>query len=495
MSGLYANWRPDPTVNDWHPLKQRKGYKCRRKIEFEVEGEVFTRSCNHCDDCLAMAKRDLAGRAGAEAFLAEEVQVWTLTYKPGEPGADRFITRDRQLFLKRMRNALFSDTCSRLGVPYRFKGCSLAQKKEWEAKIADALPVVRYLGCGERGTTHGRCHWHIVLFLSKRTSVRPSTRRSNGRLAPDRHPWWPHGFCSIDVIGRDAELETKMRAVRYVVKYLDKARGGKRGAAREAVFFRSTSTPLGAAYLISEAKRAAEAGLPLPPTYCIPGLRPSYRPGVRTRLTRHSVRGVVKDHYIRAYVAEWERLRPHVPFPITDWFRANDPDARRGRPGGGNFERSLAEQQKMNARRAAIEHERRETEANRVLLVACPKGNVLALIDVLPEGLRVDLRLPGKPPSVAVVPDADLWVPGACPADFSRVVDAVADRRRQDAAAAAKAREKADAVLRFAKRGPNDRPSWFPGIDPLTGLLRQLSLRGPVPPGAVLRKPISARAP
>lgn len=496
MSGLYSSGRPDPRAGDWNPLKMRSGYKCRHKFEFEVDGEVFTRDCKRCEDCIAMAKRDLSGRAGAEAYLSAEVQVWTLTYRPGEPGADRFITRDRQLFLKRVRFALYSATCRRLGVPYRFKGCSPQQRADWQARIKDALPVVRYLGCGERGEANGRCHWHIVLFLSKPTETISSPRGKDGKLISSLHPWWEFGLCTRDVIPAERELEAKMKAIRYIVKYVSKARQGKRGAAREAVFFRSTATPLGAAYLIGEAKRAAAAGIPLPSFYCVPGLMPSYRPGARFRLTKHQVRGVVKDHYMRAYQAEWQRLRPDVPMPETDWWKANDPDNRKAPSVGGDFDRMLAEGQKLRARQIAKWHEERESAASRVLVVNDTFGNLAALVEVLPEGLRLDLCPPGKSRAVCIVPDTDLWdVAGADPAELERVARAVRECRDRDARDLARRQEQARAVLRFAKRGPNERPEWIPGIDPLTGLLRQLSLRGPVPPGARLRKPVAARSP
>jgi hypothetical protein len=327
-----------PKLPDW--MKRRAGFVCDEPIQYNFQSEIFTRACGRCLRCQARDKRDTAGRAAAEAYLAADVAVFTLTYADGHEGAKEFVTEDRQNFLKRLRAWLHDEARREVGAPKRMpKNNAEHVRAYWKAHIAEVLPRVRYLGCGERGSRGTkRCHWHIVIFGSRPLGFTSTPKDAAGNYVLQKHPLWQKGWVTVDVLPQHS-LEARMKAVRYCVKYLTKAkavtpRQRRHGVPDEAKFFRSTATPLGFEYLTDHARRIAQAALPVHGLYRVPGVTNSLPPGLMglsgaaapARPSEFVLRGRMRDHYIAAYRAEWQRLRPEAAIPGTDWLRRHDPE-------------------------------------------------------------------------------------------------------------------------------------------------------------------------
>lgn len=326
-------------------MKRPSGYHCPKPVIYEFQSEAYTRDCGYCPRCIAAKKRDVSGRCAAEAYTSAEVVVWTLTYKPGEPGALDFVVDDRQRFLKRVRDWLHRHAAARVGRPKRLPNtkAGLFVKKTgkpvpvhqawhvkayWKHRVAEFLPVVRFMGCGERGKrSTKRCHWHVVLFLTKPSGFVSTPRDKDGGPGRENHDLWPHGFVNIHVLPQD--MHQKMQAVRYAVKYLDKSRplsrtAKLRGVQREAMFFRSLRTPLGYAYLTDFARRHVQAGLPVDGTYRVPGVRFSRG---QAQETVHVLSGRMRDHYVEAYAKEWLAQYGERDIPMSDFLMRYDPNA------------------------------------------------------------------------------------------------------------------------------------------------------------------------
>lgn len=485
--------------------RQASGYSCPVPVFYEHQGEVWKRECGNCPRCVARKKRDTAGRAAAEAATAAEVVVWTLTYAPGHAGAVDFVTKDRQDWLKRLRDWLYRQARRQVGAPKRMpKRNAEHVRAYWKARIAEVLPKVRYIGCGERGKrSTRRCHWHAVLFLSKPSGFRSTRRQADGKPGREHHELWPFGWVNVHVL--PAEMSAKLKATRYAVKYQDKSRSPKvdgllRPEKAEAKFFRSNATPLGFDYLTEEARRAARAGLPITGKYRVPGVwfsahaqRLRDRHGVARRgpvrhdkLVEHQLTGRMRDHFIAAYREEWERLRPDRPVPMTPWMLRYDSEAdldcglgRRIARGGW----------KPRGEVVAPIPERTFGHAGWIIVrrwgPGPRRGEEIGAIDVHPDGEADFIDADGVEHPVEgagirhLVPDlllaqhehiegrlAVLRGPGWISARERRA-------RQHDRAVA-----QAEAIKRWAKRGPNPMPEHLPPMEPVTGLLRQLGMNG-----------------
>lgn len=327
-----------PKLPDW--MQRKTGFVCENPVHYNFQSEMFTRACGRCLRCQARDKRDLSGRAAAEAAVAADVVCFTLTYGRGHEGAQNFVTADRQNFLKRLRAWLHDEARRAVGAPKRMpKRNAHHVRAFWKHKIAAVLPKIRYLGCGERGKQNTkRCHWHVVIFGSRPLGLTATPRDDKGELVRQKHPLWQLGFCTVDVLPVHG-VETRMKAVRYCIKYLTKSkavtiRQRRAGVPEEAKFFYSTATPLGFEYLTDHARRVAQAGLPLTGKYRVPGVtnsRRGWRPETSgytpaPRASEFQPRGRMRDHYIAAYRAEWETIHGEKPIPATEWIVRHDPD-------------------------------------------------------------------------------------------------------------------------------------------------------------------------
>lgn len=100
--------------------------------------------CGTCVGCRTHRAADWSKRCMDEASLWEHNCFLTLTYKPERlPRDGRLVPAHLQKFFKRLRRA----------VDYRHSGIA-----------SHPGASVRYLCCGEYGETHGRPHYHVLLF-------------------------------------------------------------------------------------------------------------------------------------------------------------------------------------------------------------------------------------------------------------------------------------------------------------------------------------------
>lgn len=546
-------------IQSW--MRARTGYVCETQLVYEVEGEMRQRDCGHCARCQARKKRDVAGRAAAEAYLAAEVNVWTLTYGTLEPfpqdgrawvqnvspdavaGAKDFITKHRQDFLKRYRDLLWQEARRLVGAPRQLHRVTVKRGVRhhhqdahivayWRRRIDEVLPRVRYLGCGERGKRRTqRCHWHLCIFLSKTSGFQatPLERKPDGTMRPghETHGLWPHGFVNIDVhngdngwrtkvAGRGAvahvpwvaeafgksgdfngDIEPKMKAARYSIKYLTKAnqlsrRARRAGEPDEAKFFRSTATPLGFEYLTDVARDAARAGLPARGDYRVPGVRYS-RPrteAIKDRvgrkvgervvgLSRFVLQGRMRDHFLEAYRAEWMLLRPEIEIPRTPWRDRFDPEGEFRPAKRGWGELAFKERPPWSPPVGPAKPDR-----SALIPVSVRGQGGVGIVQLYKSGRAVWIDLDGVK-----------WpIPRGHLRDLVKMDDAA--HREVEAKIAARRgpdwldpREyklrklerqlaRREAVLAFAKEGPAIGPAHMPGHRPMTALRRKLLING-----------------
>lgn len=514
------------------------GYSCPSPVIYQYQSEARQRACGHCARCIAKKKRDVAGRCAAEAYSAAEVVVWTLTYRDGEPGAVDFVANDRQKFMKRLRDELVRDARKRLGAPKYFRGASDHVKLYWFRRISEVLPVVRFMGCGERGKRYSqRCHWHVVLFFSKPSGTVPSLRFERGetdlaalahdarfldpvtgrcilnsrygqnRMMMETRALWPHGGVTVDVL--PADTERRMKAVRYCVAYLDKSRSPRVGGLRcpgkaEARFFRSQATPLGFEYLTEDARRHAQAALPVRGDYCVAGVRFSRgRNGGDGDLVRHMLTGRMRDHYIAAYREEWAKRWPDTSVPVTDWLLRFD---------GETEDRALSRLEKRTTgwrKRGPVVQplpvvERRDRSGT--LMVDVPGKGCVGMVRLRWSGFAEFLAIDGK--DAGGKDRITVWpVPHGNIRDYvkmdnaahERVESWIKDKRGPDWVSARELRimryqrqlAQRDAVMRFAKDGPSIEPPHVENpLRPLTALRRKLLINGlAYVPGTVVSDP------
>jgi hypothetical protein len=532
-------------VQSW--MHKASGYVCPSPVIYEFEGEMRQRDCGHCARCQARKKRDVAGRAAAEACLAAEVNVWTLTYGTLEPfpkdgrawvqdvspeavaGAKDFVTKHRQDFLKRYRDALWQEARRLVGAPRQLHRVTVKRGERfhhqdahivayWRWRIDAVLPRVRYLGCGERGKRRTqRCHWHLCLFLSKTSGFRatPLERKPDGSTRPghETHALWPHGFVNIDVLNGDDALraklpepgvdhvswsadrfgksggfngaiEPKMKAARYAIKYLTKAnqlsrRARRAGEPDEAKFFRSTATPLGFEFLTDVARETARAALPVRGDYRVPGVYFSRPRQGRYVLSRFVIQGRMREHFLEAYRAEWMALRPDQEIPRTPWRDRFDPEGewRAARRGWGQ----LAFKERRQARPAVATA---KPDRSAVIPVSVRGQGGLGVVQVFRSGRAVWIDREGVQ-----------WpIPRGHLRDLVRM-DEAAHREIEAKIAMARGPDwldpreyklrklqrqlaQRDAVLRFAQEGPAIGPAHLPGHRPMTALRRKLLING-----------------
>lgn len=157
--------------------------------------------CGKCLDCQQRSKLHWVLRCTQEATQHQSVLFATLTY---EKAPKTLSLRDLQLFHKRLRKLCAKEEVD--GVPKRY----------------------RHFSCGEYGETHGRPHYHAILFgLNK-----------NDEDAIDKA--WGHGYTTIEPAGpgaiayvagyvnKKAELQTSDEDG-WVNPFIVMSRGGKNG--------------------------------------------------------------------------------------------------------------------------------------------------------------------------------------------------------------------------------------------------------------------------
>lgn len=481
-------------------FKGASGFVCSSPYNYHWEGEIFTRSCGRCDRCCARIKRDIEGRAAAQSAISAEMVFFTLTYRDDVPGHAEFVTRDRQLFLKRLRASLHEKARLSVGAPKRFpKGATAHVKAYWKERVSEALPKITYVGCGERGENGSRrCHWHICCFASRKTGLVSSKIAPSGKYIVEKHPLWELGFTTLSVLDL-TQVQSRMKAVRYCVKYVMKARAvrvkeRRAGVPPEAMFFRSTGKPLGHDYLVNHAREVARAALPLTGKYTVPGVTSTAKGGGPIKSSVFVVQGKMRDYYIAAYRDEWFRLRPGKPIAPTPWQLMFDDDwsddfSEKADPASGTKKPFRLFAPNAGAS-SSVDVVRRPAPAVPVepgmVLVRDGKGAPLGFVvidedglaafepvegDIFSLGSRGVRDLPGV--TAVTVRGVDQWIAKRRGPDWL----SPGDRRKAEREYFAACRS---AIERFSLDGPNvnaDRP-YLPEERGLTALKRQFRLNG-----------------
>lgn len=548
-------------------MKQASGYICPSPVAFDFEGEMWQRDCGRCLRCEARKKRDVQGRAAAEAAFSAECCVWTLTYAPLEPfprdgrpwvqtqqkGAADFVTKHRQDFLKRFRQFLWDEAARKVGAPHPLRRITTKRGVRyhhfdehvaayWRNRIVPLVPRVRYLGCGERGKnrTH-RCHWHVVLFLSKTSGFCPTpleTKRDGGtKPGHETHALWPWGFVNVDVINGNVDrlkpkalpygvapgpenhqsfrqdefgqvpdwagsLGNKMKAARYCIKYLTKSqeltlRERRAGLPAPAKFFRSTATPLGFEYLTELARQHAREGLPVKGTYRIPGVtfsrgRFHSRLGCSAapRMVEFQLQGRMRDHFIEAYRAECELREPGRDIRLTPWLERFCPsgDYRRAPRGWGETD--------IVTGRPTRPKPPPRPDRSGLIMVNRGREGVVGMVVVRRSGFAVFKDREGVEhpiPHGNVRDLVQLDHAAHCEIEnklaLLRGSDWIEPRELKRLRFERQLAQR-EAILRFAKEGPAIGPAHRPGERPMTALRRKLLLKGNGHvPGVVVRDP------
>lgn len=401
------------------------GYFCPTPVIFEWQGEAMSRPCGHCARCFAVKKRDLTGRAAAEAVVSEEMVTFTLTYRDGELGSHKWCVQDRQNFIKRIRAKLRYAAIKFLALPGEPRRATA--RRVGSDAIDAASTRARYFGCGETGERRTkRHHFHIVVFF-KHGPAGPSgfvssKRDKKGRLVGEDDNIWPHGISTIDV--HPAHMSLRMSAVRYVSKYITKAalayKQKKAGREPDALLFRSLKPALGAEYLGQWAEDHAKAALPLPGEYTVPHV--TFSRGLRQSV-RHRLLGVSRGYVINRYRDAWVRLRPGADVPHSDFLARYD---------DLHVMRSTGRRRPLGVVRSApLPPVPRKPVDCHGLLVVRVGARVLGVVQTLWTGVAIWEPVRGPmvildPPSLrAVVPDLD-------EAAQLRVEGFIKDRRGDD---------------------------------------------------------------
>jgi len=482
---------------DHASFRAASGFTCGTPVNYEFESEVFKRPCGFCPRCLARKKRDVSGRAAAEAYTSAECIFFTLTYSNEHGGHADFVTKDRQLFLKRLRAWLRDKTRRDLGVPRFYPVMADHVRAWWKHQVSELEPKIKFVGCGERGSKGSeRCHWHILCFASRKTGLIATKRLPNGSPVLETHALWDKGWCTVEVL--PDEMSAKMKAVRYVTKYITKARvvslkERAAGVMCEAKFFRSTRPALGREYLMAVARETAQAGLLLKGEYRVPGVSNTFRGGP-VRPSVFMVEGTMRGYFIAAYRDEWERLRPHVPMRASDWQLMHDGEwvedfSEKSDPASGGKKRF-----RLFPPRSGCEVISPVLKTVPPYVPVVPgsclvrdrRGSVLGLVVIDETGFAI--FDPSDGPSVAVGARGVRDLPGMTEVNARGVDEWISERRGSDWVSP-DARHQAErelfaarqaAILRFAKDGANihSGESWLPEERGVTALRRKLRLAG-----------------
>lgn len=143
--------------------------------------------CNQCHGCRLERSRQWAIRCMHEASLHDDNCFVTLTYSPEHCPTDGGLHhKDFQRFMKRLRKYF-------------------------------APSKVRFYMAGEYGGSHGRPHFHAILFGINFVDREPWQKSPSGSMlyrSPTLERLWPYGYSSIG----DVTFESAAYVARYVMK-------------------------------------------------------------------------------------------------------------------------------------------------------------------------------------------------------------------------------------------------------------------------------------
>lgn len=314
--------------------------RCLQPVLVLQHGEWRHFSCRRCRNCIKGRKSDYVGRMCLETRQAAHTLFATVTYASGEPGADKFVVRDTQLFMKRLRQKYARDARRNgfVGEVIQTPPRKIAKRREdvsertlkdrarRDAFIGPPKPRrkqarLRFIRVGERGTNGTRrCHWHFLLWAD---GPKPDWQRSKETHKNQVWDMWPQGWSDVSHVQSDQPVRT----ANYVGKYIIKS------AFDEAACVGFSSRPaLGAQGMAEIARRAAVAGLPLRETYTLPNVLMT-RGEHAGKHRKFRMCGAARDAAFKAYREKWIEINgSDQDIPETEWSLNYDEDAVFVRP-------------------------------------------------------------------------------------------------------------------------------------------------------------------
>ena len=179
-------------------------------------GSMIQVPCGKCEDCRLSYSRQWAVRCIKEAEQWPNSCMITLTYDEEHvPKNYRFdvetgeiedyvltlVKSDFQKFMKRLRKAFTNGSYSKDGKTWKFEPNN----------------NIRYYMCGEYGETHGRPHYHVLLFNFEAPDRERHHINENGNPQDTSkliEALWGNGFITINEIN----FETCAYVARYIMK-------------------------------------------------------------------------------------------------------------------------------------------------------------------------------------------------------------------------------------------------------------------------------------
>lgn len=177
----------------FHPLKAFRGpsgASGRRSVVFTPSAALSDHPiqlpCGQCVACRLDRSLQWATRCMHEASLYERNCFLTLTYDDNNlPDGNSLVTRDFQLFMKRLR---------------KFAGAN-----------------IRFYQCGEYGETYGRPHYHACIFnydFNDKVFLKKTPAGDNLYTSAKLQQLWPSGMSSIG----DVTFQSAAYVARYILK-------------------------------------------------------------------------------------------------------------------------------------------------------------------------------------------------------------------------------------------------------------------------------------
>lgn len=244
--------------------------------------------CRMCWQCRSNMVSDWVGRCIAENKVSGRTLAFSVTYgrnprmlSADHPHADKLVYADVQAWLNRLRKSV-------------------------------APEPMRFFVTGERGSTKGRTHWHLIAFFKKRLPpnlVFKTEKFLHGWQEEVHGTWssgklfWEHGFTYID--------EGDAAGIQYIAKYILKS---KYDLFAEKSVGMSSKPPLGARYFESLAARYVTQGLaPRDFFYSFPDV---YAQDGSKR--QFMLQGRSRDNYLRSFVKSWVAEYGDEPWPQSE---------------------------------------------------------------------------------------------------------------------------------------------------------------------------------
>lgn len=313
------------SMPDGAPEGKAGPFTCHSRRALEIQGEWKLVPCGECPGCRRAKKHDMTSRLAAEAITADHVDFVTLTFE------DRFgkafaAEIDRSLvpkFMKKLRNKVEQ-------IDAEIAGLSVREFRRAVREGTAKRTRVRHFVALERGEKRGRVHLHALLFYYgparplKRTEPNPRFNGARMEFMPDL---WAHdvaatkdgsqimrvplGGVRVDPLSR----VDMVRTIRYVAAYATKS---IQGTGPKPEVWRSSSPGIGAMYIVGEAQRYAEHGLPLPRAIMLYGYFDT-RGKHAGKHQRFVVNGRMRVHYVRSYYQTWAQVHPHRETPYEKW--------------------------------------------------------------------------------------------------------------------------------------------------------------------------------